>query len=169
MDTSPKRKARSRWASLMDTPPASPSTIATYTTPKPAQPHASALGLLTPGTPSFGDFATGIFNTVEKEDGKSDNQCANGHVFINGVGATTNDCEPMDCDIKDDEVTDDDEPIQTQFDMLQQQIRATELAAELAEEIHSVGKRRSTRLAQKEVVKGKFASAPATRYLTDYN
>jgi hypothetical protein len=154
MDTSPKTKAKSRWASLMDTPPASPATHATYTTPKPLQPHASALGLLTPSTPSFGDSAIGIFNSVEEEDGKHDDRCTIGYVLNNGAGATTTGGEPMDCDVKNVDDSGDDEPTQTQFDILQQQIRDAELAAKLDEENGTATKRRSSRLAQKDVVKG---------------
>jgi len=58
-------------------------------------------------------------------------------------------------DIADDNYANDDEPGQTHFDKLQQEIRDAALAAQLAENKNTSSKRRSTRLAEKDTAKGK--------------
>jgi hypothetical protein len=162
----------------METPPGSPSGQIAYSTPKSVQPHSSAFGLLTPSTPNFGDFVTRSFAISEDDEAEDTRECMisqapeddAGEATINEgntkksdrpeqqgnavVSVQSQEYEQMDCDVEDSEDTDDVEPMQPQFDMLQQQIRDAELAATLIDQTDSPGNRRSTRLARKETVKG---------------
>lgn len=130
---------------MMDTPPGSPSDgfNPSGTPTKQTVSTISTFGLLTPCTPNFGDFfrhTPASPATLSRVDDSPVGEQHDGDVGTNV-----------------DDGYDSDEPLATQFDKLQQQIRDAELAASLSEEAISGQSRRSTRLALKDVVKGKLS------------
>jgi TATA-binding protein-associated factor Taf7 len=146
----------------------------------------NVFGLLTPSTPDFRDFAAGSFsNAVDRNDdtayerssGQASEDGVDAAASNNGsdeksdpdeqrenstVSVQSQEYQRSNHDVDDDEDTDDDEKrLQTQYDVLLQQIRDAELAATLAD---SIGKRRSTRLAKRDVVKGR-SHRPSISYV----
>jgi hypothetical protein len=59
-------------------------------------------------------------------------------------------------DVDEGDNTDDDEPIQTRFDEMEQHIKDAQIAIQLGQDLDIAGKRRSRRLAKKNVAKGEF-------------
>jgi hypothetical protein len=97
------------------------------------QTSTNSFGLLTPCTPNFDGFA--------KFGGEIAQTMRAGDVVV------------------EREDSENDKPLRTQFDELQQQIKDAELAANLAQEGTLTGQRRSTRIAKKDTLKGKLATA----------
>lgn len=121
----------------METPPTSPGGDAVLPTTPVKQTSTNLFGLITPCTPNFSGFGERSLKS-SKHDSISD--------------------------INRDNDSDSDEPLRTQFDQLQQQIKDSELAATLAEEGAVSHQRRSTRLAKKDIVKGKLRRISKTSY-----
>lgn len=124
--------------------------------------HSTVFGLFTPSTPGFGGFtaytpATPKFRGVYRD---SDSAIVTGDARIPpSRGACALREQPqrrqaVASSIDLDSETDDDEPLSTQYEELQEQIQLAELTAKATEQTESGRTRRSTRLAEKEVVKG---------------
>ncbi|KAH7084383.1 hypothetical protein FB567DRAFT_80615 [Paraphoma chrysanthemicola] len=156
---------------------ASPGTISAPSTPNMRLSFSNMFGLLTPGTPNFGNF-----NTAKATQGSckvDDRDVINVHQYSTGSDTTVGGAIDMtkdntaglhierqsprtaqkqparrgviEIDSEDDSET--DEPLQTQYDRMQREIRDAQLAADLAKDSSVTGARRSTRLATKEAVK----------------
>jgi hypothetical protein len=124
------------------------------TTPMQKQASKSMFGLLTPCTPSFGDFllrSPATFRDDESSPGQQDD------VHI----TQDRNVSHIDNEATEKDYSDADEPLKTQYEKLQEQIRDAELAAALAEGGDNTGKRRSTRIAQKDFVKGRLYTSSA--------
>jgi hypothetical protein len=145
-EITPKLKLSLRRPLVMDTPPGSPSDgFNAPATPTKQTVSMTRFGLLTPYTPNFGNFFRRAPASPVSPGLADDSDVGQHH------GASDGDDGP-----NAEDGYDSDEPLATQFDKMQQQIRDAELAASLSEEASSGRSRRSTRLALKDVVKGKL-------------
>lgn len=147
-EITPKLKLSLRRPIVMDTPPGSPSDgFDAPATPTKQRVSTTTFGLLTPCTPNFGD----LFRrdpASPTTPGLTEGSHAEQHQGTSDGDVGTN----------AEDGSDSDEPLATQFDKMEQQLRDAELAASLSEEAGSGRSRRSTRLALKDVVKGKLPS-----------
>jgi hypothetical protein len=151
-------------------------------------------GLLTPSLPNFADFNS---KTISIEDNNASHVCEETNAIqrLNDADTMTIDMteqadtdlanvleEPQEnrlaqqqpacsdvVEVDEEEDSEADELIHTQYDRMQREIRDAQLAAELGVSHTTSGTRRSTRLAMKDNVKGglfQFASYTLTLMLT---
>jgi hypothetical protein len=128
--------------------------------------HSTVFGLLTPSTPGFGGFAayTPATPIYHDEGRESDSTIDAGDSTIPARIPPSRSARALrerpqrrqaaTASINEDTASEDDEPLSTQYEKLQDQIRLAELTAKFAEQAEYGRARRSTRLAGKEVVKG---------------
>jgi len=131
------------------------------TTPIAKHGHADAFGLLTPSTPDFGRSGIAGPNIQNADADAGDCEGRASDATAQDTNATSTDPEApkssyskrwrTDIRLVEDDDSEDEQPLQTQFDKMQQQIRDAELAAQVADAEGSSRTRRSTRIATKEL------------------
>jgi hypothetical protein len=143
----------------------------------------NSFGLLTPSTPSFSNLDTPLpsftrhaVDGITKGHGTAQllsmneneaNETNNGTSLESTVSSQVPQQQQSIFDIPlvqehhelhdsvdNDQYVEIDEPVHTHFDEMQQHIRDAEIAAQVALDCDSSGKRRSTRLARKDIAKG---------------
>jgi hypothetical protein len=162
------------------------STTEPSTPPIAEQPAINVWGLLTPGTPNICNsiICSPITNNKEREgdpgvhtaitalldDENKAIEVADG-ANANGINGSSRLQDHEDGtgivdhkqhqesrnDVDEGDNIDDDEPIQTRFDEMEQHIKDAQIAIQLGQDLDIAGKRRSRRLAKKNVAKGEFA------------
>lgn len=129
--------------------------------------HSTVFGLLTPSTPGFGGFTAYTPATPKfHDDGReSDSTIDAGDSTTPARILPSRSARALrersqrrqaatPASISEDTDSKDDETLSTRNEKLQEQIRLAELTAEFAEQAEYGRTRRSTRLSEKEVVKG---------------
>ncbi|KAH7072095.1 hypothetical protein BKA63DRAFT_474145 [Paraphoma chrysanthemicola] len=134
----------------------SPGTISAPSTPSAQRSFSNMFGLLTPSTPNFDDFSTTRPTQASCKAGDRD-------IIKFNQDIRTAQKQParrgvIEIDNEDDSET--DEPLQTQYERMQREIRDAQLAADLAKDSGVTGARRSTRLAKRETAKALVTVAP---------
>jgi hypothetical protein len=156
-ELAPTSKSHLGRAMILDTPPGSPpSAFAEPATPAFKHEPLKCFGLLTPKTPSFGDLL------VQPPVSPSDDDSSTGtraiclqseeqqDVTSKGINFTSS--GSANGDMVEEEVL----VVRTRDLAAQQEIRDTALAASLLHEVEAPSRRRSNRLAVKEVTKGEL-------------
>jgi hypothetical protein len=150
---------------VMETPPGSPTALTEVATPICKQTLLNSFGLLTPKTPLFDDLIRPSPATVDGGEDDKPGTCT-----VSPLSEKCLDAKSENHDVASTRATTVDvEPqaqTETQYDKLQEQIRDAALAASLAHESDNPGKRRSSRLAKKEAVKGKLFTPSISHHLT---
>lgn len=172
-DVTPEANEHKNQLTVIETPPTSPTPQATPQTPGFKERASGFFGLLTPSTPNFGDVWKRSPHAVQdSEEGKGDrtpSPCDSGFakspdsVEVSGflgkkdssnVTAPSRKRGRKESAASSTLNSDDDEPLVTQYEQMQLEIKKAQLAANPAGETE-VSSRRSTRLARKESIKRK--------------
>ncbi|KAH7385314.1 hypothetical protein DE146DRAFT_197651 [Phaeosphaeria sp. MPI-PUGE-AT-0046c] len=152
--TPPKADASVNGMTIVGTPPTSPALqAADPVTPGYKQPPMGLFGLLTPSTPGFGDISTRTLAIAQQWGDHSGSE----RDFSPESGRDKSPVQEEQRHLSRNAAVDsvdsgDEEPLQTQYQILQEQIKEAQSAATLAIGDQATS-RRSTRLAQKESVK----------------
>jgi hypothetical protein len=159
-ELTPTEKSNFGRAMILETPPGSPQfDFAAPATPASKQTTLHGFGLLTPKTPNFGDLI--VQPSVSPSDSGTSSigtRAVSLPIRMSNQDATS---EGHDVASIGGDITDlDSPPPGNDHIAAQQQIQDAALAASLAQEPSTPSKRRSTRLAVKEVAKGKPRKFP---------
>jgi hypothetical protein len=161
---------------VIETPPSTPTLQAAPQTPGFKERAFGFFGLLTPSTPGFGDVWPRSLHTVQdsEDNGRDrilltcDSGIANSPTSVEVSGlleekdlSNLTVTEPSrkrgrkESDVSSILDSDDDEPLLTQYEQMQLDIKKAQLAANVAAEADMISSRRSMRLARKETTKRK--------------